>query len=469
MKRPLAVVVSLLALSALACLGPRPAFPEGSTCGSTLAAGPALASPLTLAPAGTLGTSCVVATDGVLRCAWSKPPPTGPLAHVSLDSSTICAIYTDGKLWCDVAVDDYGSSPPFEDAGPWARVAVQSRAACAVRADGTLWCRGVEEPPSGAFVDVAVGYAHGCALAGDGSVSCWGEDDWCQDDAPPGPYVDIAAAEQSTCGARADGGVDCWGNTIEGLPVHAGKAVEVVVTAGASVCARYDDGTVACGDPTWRVPTGRFVALSTNGFLMKNACALRDDGTVVCFGPDDTWPDGATGVVMPAEPADYNAPTWYPYSKGAFGWKLPCETTPEVSPGGSVERTACMRSDPAELIALEVITPPQELVAAGPQAMLAYAQDAKVYAFAGARLTRSNPLELDGRPGIAYAIEMPSTGIVGRAYVDGGRVYALTGMYDTTATSGNGYGRVTDSVASGRFATAVTPAVTPAVAPSVAP
>ncbi len=452
--KPSGCVTLLMGLSALACLGPRPAFPEGSTCGSTLPEGAPLSAPLALRPAGTLGTSCFLAMDQSLHCAWDKPPPAGALAHVSMDSSTICAIYADGHLWCNVAVDDYGTEPPFEDAGPWARVALQSRVACALRADGSVWCRGLDQPaPQGAFVDVAVGYDHGCALAADGSVTCWGDDAWCQDDAPPGPYVDLSAAEQTTCGARADGGIDCWGSTVEQLPSHAGRAVEVVVTASAHVCARYEDGVVACGDPTWRLPTGRFLALSTNGFLMQNACALRDDGAVVCFGPNDTWPDGATGIVMPAEPADYNADAWYPFDEGGFSGKLPCEATEELSPDGGVRRRACTRSSPAELIGVEVVTPPPEIVAAGPRTMLAFARDAKMQAFPDTRLTRSNQLELDGRPGVSYSIDLPSVRMLGRAYVDDGVIYAITGMYDATATSGNGYGRVTDAVASARFTT----------------
>src|SRR5262245_43329442 len=100
MPRPLPLLLTLLALSTLACLGPRPAFPDDSTCGSTLAPGAALAAPLTVTSAGRLGTSCYVANDGSLHCAWEKTLPEGPLAHVSVDSSTMCAIYEEGNLWC---------------------------------------------------------------------------------------------------------------------------------------------------------------------------------------------------------------------------------------------------------------------------------------------------------------------------------------------------------------------------------
>lgn len=449
MTRCLVVVFCML----VAC-GPRPRFAESSSCGSRLAAVAGPRPALSIAAPSAFAGSCLV-RDGAADCTYEFTLPPGAVVHAEQDEAGTCAIYADGRLYCDVQSDPYSGETPFDDAGPWALVRVANRGACAIRQTGALWCRGRDGyPTEGRFVDVALGLGHACALLSDGGVRCWGDgSEYCENDAPAGPYIGLTAAGRTTCGLRADGVVDCWGRTLAARPSHESRAVQIVLAGdGEVVCARYEDGALACDDSTWLLPHGTFTSIAAGPWLSRGACALRSDQQMFCFGPSIDGPHAATIVVTPTSPSP-RLGAFTNVERGGIEVSLPCEPT-MTQPVVGVTRYACEERAPAALIALEVVHPGDAIVRAGPQAMLQFALNAKLLAFEASSLESSGPLLLNERQGIRYSILVaPNVRLQGRAYVDGDVIYAVTGMWELSAIPD-----VWSSIASMRFRAALAPA-----------
>ena len=174
------------------------------------------------------GHECGLAPDGRLDC-WGynpvqsilRPPPegVGPLVSAAVDGSRACGVNAGGRLVCWFTNEHGVAEPydlvewlasyygvdydPLEPGEPRLGVFVgvgslsHNDGWCVLDAGGEVECRwesypvgGLEAPselpPTGPFVDVAVGGRHACGIRTDGTVACWGEDsDWVDQDWVP--------------------------------------------------------------------------------------------------------------------------------------------------------------------------------------------------------------------------------------------------------------------------------------------
>jgi hypothetical protein len=147
-----------------------------------------------------------------------------------------------GDAQCDLAARVGQLEPPE---GEFVQLSAKGQHACAVRTNGELACWGAgkrddvadancplaqhygqSDPPTGQFVQVAVGDNHGCALRVDGTVVCWGAGSdpdapaeyphGRQAVAPEGEFDELSADVTRTCGLRRSGGIQCWGSASGG-------------------------------------------------------------------------------------------------------------------------------------------------------------------------------------------------------------------------------------------------------------
>ena len=156
--------------------------------------------------------------------------------------------------------------------------------------DGGITDAGVDAPPPGKVLTLALGYEHSCALMKNNVVWCWGSNALGQIGigqdgglvptpmpvAGLGVVVGLSAfSEGHTCALTDDGKVACWGDACCGqlgdpkynvtqfapVPVTGLTGVGSIAVGRAHVCALGSDGqTVSCwgkynGDPAPAVPT----------------------------------------------------------------------------------------------------------------------------------------------------------------------------------------------------------------------
>ena len=120
--------------------------------------------------------SCGVREDGTLACWGAGEPADDPK-----------------ELLCDKELNYGQATPP---SGTFSQVSVGSSHVCAVRTDGTLACWG----------------------AGKQTGDCASDIDGCGQSAPPadGGFVEVLAANSNSCGMKSDGKVRCWGSNTFG-------------------------------------------------------------------------------------------------------------------------------------------------------------------------------------------------------------------------------------------------------------
>lgn len=139
-----------------------------------------------------------------------------PTAPLSVTESNVCSIGADGSLLC-TGSDAFGLDQP--PAGAFAQVAVETDYACAIRADdATIACWGAPAedlgqlaPPEGAFSSIDLGLAAACGLRTTGEVACWGDPSLGLSPAPEGPFTHVDVSDSDACAIRAGGEVVCWG------------------------------------------------------------------------------------------------------------------------------------------------------------------------------------------------------------------------------------------------------------------
>jgi hypothetical protein len=201
-------------------------------------------------------------------------------------------------------------SDPFVDPSPTATdlttpvspLSVGWGAHCTLTTTNEIACwgendHGVNSPPAGEFVHVAVAEYHGCAIDMAGALHCWGagidavEQD-CQPPtwncgqslAPTGAFIDVAVGGWSSCGVRADGSLTCWGRTDFLGNIPQGAFVQVVV-GWVHACALDGNGAVTCFGANnveqGNSPQGTWKQLSSVYF---HTCALDEDGRATCWG-----------------------------------------------------------------------------------------------------------------------------------------------------------------------------------------
>ncbi len=225
-------------------------------------------------------------------------PGGGCIAQVDAGSENLCALRTDGTVWC-LGMDTYGqlgNGPPMTASNTPVQASISGvryldggvSYTCAVRGDGSTWCWGGGGAAlgwNGAYAasssPLRVGYqvgasniylapatqvaawsGHACARHVDGTASCWGANDVGQigigtltPTAPPRKVVGLSSVVQvdvgfrHTCAVRQDGSLTCWGNTGNGNLGFSGNAAGgSVATLPAPVPAVAGVAQVASGD-----------------------------------------------------------------------------------------------------------------------------------------------------------------------------------------------------------------------------
>jgi hypothetical protein len=288
--------------------------------------------------------ACVLEEDGVLRCwgeyewpipaAWTGaddpsklyvvPPVEIPRGAVHADvAGHLCAVTTDGEIWC------WGDAPAvgFEEdrkhaaatvtrVGPrFILVRTGYARTCGIADDGSLWCWGSnqrgqlglahtedigdDETPVSAgplmvedgIRDVALGFYETCALTESGDVLCWGDEQPSAAAAVPldlgGPAVQVTAGSAHACARLEDGSVVCWGDGADGRLGYGDVPPDCWCDSDPRCCVGDDEapanrGSVPLGGPAIDVAAG-----------VDHTCAVLDDGTVRCWGSNDV---GALGL-----------------------------------------------------------------------------------------------------------------------------------------------------------------------------
>ena len=127
---------------------------------------------------------------------------------------------------------------------------------CNITGAGSLDCDGspafgVDDPPEGSFLEVAIQEDYGCAIrAGDLGIVCWGEpdEDLGQLAAPEGAFTQIELTELVACALRTSGEIACWGDDALGQaspPEGAYRDLRLSSTYGCAIDA--EDEVVCWG------------------------------------------------------------------------------------------------------------------------------------------------------------------------------------------------------------------------------
>jgi alpha-tubulin suppressor-like RCC1 family protein len=235
--------------------------------------------PEALCPNGSLTISC-------LRTPTIVPGLTG-VASLAVGSSHVCALKTDGTVWC------WGNNE-------FGQLGAAVGTVCRPSGYGPVPC--VETPTRVAGLPDAAGIAaiggNTCALMRDGTARCWGDglsgqlgsmvsgrcDNPCMDThCTPTPTevpglsglrgLTLSLDNQGTraCAWRADGTVSCWGAYDSGF---FGGAPGVA----CSLESRCTHGERPC------TPTPLTAPGLTNVEMLTRGCALTRTGGVLCWG-----------------------------------------------------------------------------------------------------------------------------------------------------------------------------------------
>ncbi len=273
------------------------------------------------------------------------------IGKVAAGPGATCAIYPDNTLWCWGGPTDAtpagGSASPWVPnqlgAGTYSDVSVDGNSdssfwtLCAIATDGSLWCSGYDPlgivmPNNGMlqrigsdndWKTISVGVVFACGLKVDGSAYCWGTDSHGElGDGTAGTgltalpipiaagdtWLAISAGNEFGCGLKADASLWCWGlvpsfesgtlGQIAGMTsVWPGQSWSTIA-AGNAWCGIKTDGELWCrqaGSPTLipELPGTRWTAVSmrTNEYGSQigpetGFCAIRGDGTLWCSGGD---------------------------------------------------------------------------------------------------------------------------------------------------------------------------------------
>jgi alpha-tubulin suppressor-like RCC1 family protein len=256
-------------------------------------------------------------------------------AKVFAGIDSICAIQTDGSLWC-WGSNDYGElgdgtttgQPVPELVSPgtrWASVSISYHSVCGIQTDGSLWCWGENDHgelgdgttaeqhlperigASTSWASVTCGLAFACGTQVDGSLWCWGDD--CVGELGDGVSCACFPTEPTNCHAYAPEQIATsasW-KTVAGSPYsqHA-----CAIQADSSLWCWGYDGFNALGDGTAnqslsrnapeRITTATWNTITAGG---NNTCGIASDGSRWCWGNDAIGQlgDGTTTAALQPE------------------------------------------------------------------------------------------------------------------------------------------------------------------------
>lgn len=330
------------------------------------------------------------------------------IGNVGYSDRTACALKSDGTVWCwgGNINGSLGAALPSSGATEKSLFPIQvkdssgafltgvaklagSFGLCAIKTDGTLWCWGGNAIADGLnttgqavpaqrnearqivvtgggpltnVVDAALTRDYGCALKSDKTAWCWGSDPsvTCvtgsqyvsagQVNIPSAvnDYVQVTAGFGHFCATRTGGTAHCWGidwgpdallgdntnaGTSTGVKCNAPNVLDtslatltgvVKVSAGSrNSCALKSDGRVYC----WG--TNEYGALGDGTFTSRNvatkvilpggadftggtdisvatdaACAIKADGTAFCWGSGNQIGDNDPNVADKSNPTE---------------------------------------------------------------------------------------------------------------------------------------------------------------------
>ena len=267
----------------------------------------------------------------------------GGVVSASAGQWHVCAVKSDGTLWC------WGrnSSNQLGHSG--------NDATCTDPGAGTVACNPTPSqvttfPAGTKLVQVASGLAHTCALSDQGDVYCWGDNSFGVLGAPvattssatplrvtglasPAEQVEVTVDHASvTCARLRDTTVSCWGQNDDGglghdptndpqsggHPYHAPapvvdaqqnplSGVADLAVGGAGACARKTDGTIWCwgygglgtlgngsSDGTVHAPARVVLALPAT----LSAVARRDYTALALDADGNVWGWGRNNYAM---------------------------------------------------------------------------------------------------------------------------------------------------------------------------
>jgi hypothetical protein len=255
----------------------------------------------------------------------------GEKCFLSVSHGLRCGGFSGGDLDLDGnvvdTVDDVRAFGMGADVDPVSIADQSVHEICAIRTDGSLWCwnlsyyyspvipsAGVQVTELGHDVEqVAVGGSTKCAIKTGGSLWCWGWG-WLGDGQMSGvtppleivlplPVISVSARLRVICAALVDGSVYCWGASYGALPTRVDVSDVKTLTSGLEhTCALTNQGSLWCwggGDPfaltlssTPRqvVEVGNDVTLASAGNY--HVCARRSDASIWCWGLNDWGQSG---------------------------------------------------------------------------------------------------------------------------------------------------------------------------------
>ncbi|WP_419864489.1 hypothetical protein [Candidatus Poriferisodalis sp.] len=205
--------------------------------------------------------ACAVGAGGRLAC-WDyygdMTVPDGEFTDVSVGRGQTCAVHSSGKAECWAWSSDDTVPPPSDDQR-FSSVSATIGYACGVRTDGTLACWGSSEawpddPPSGTFTEVSVGWYRACAVTTANRLECW---TWRSEilettklrtpaDPPSGSFTAVSVSTYYACALRTDGTVTCWGSGTIGRARPPGGRITQISAGPDYACGVRSDGSVRC-------------------------------------------------------------------------------------------------------------------------------------------------------------------------------------------------------------------------------
>lgn len=294
--------------------------------------------------------------DGVIDDRWVSTPVmgvTGTIATITGADDHVCALNTDGRLWCwgSNASGEVGAGDrvdhgipvevPQPDDMPWTDVSAGESHTCAISA-GRLYCWGdddasqlgngastesvvapVQIAPGTTWQRVSAGGRHTCALDSDSQRWCWGDAFGgvlgggdaitttqvvpAEMPTSPGPsaWLSIASGNSHTCGVgggTSSGELWCWGANTYG-------ALGVEPAGGLS-------HTPLRVEPT----ASDWLRVDTDS-LDGSTCGLRGStsgGELYCWGLNIHYQLGLGDAVQRDTPARVGSALWLRVDLGAF-------------------------------------------------------------------------------------------------------------------------------------------------------
>ncbi len=239
-----------------------------------------------LAPTGDRNSTHIPEPAQVLPRDWGSGPGQKQVTSVSAEHRHICAVVSDGTLWCwwNGRHGQLGSG----------KIVFQDTPVQVLPND---WGSG---PDQKQVTSVSAGRSHTCTLLSDGTLWCWGKGKngqlglgvTCGEDAPvqvlpkdwgsgpnQKPVTSVSAGRSHTCAVVSDGTLWCWGENGSG---QLGVAAEY---------ATYRTMQVLPND--WGSGPGQKQVTSVSAGH-SHTCAVVSDGTLWCWGKGR--PDSRTGT-----------------------------------------------------------------------------------------------------------------------------------------------------------------------------